>query len=209
MLLNKWNCPDNEFEDFPSVGIVWTIDTLCFLKIVIVETNDLGGGQLIGIVLTNDFTGCLLIGIKFISGDTWIGPIFRNVRKVGFGSDLQINWNISDSRVLQGSVIWKLAATLLVELQLIRSVHYKTTLLIVLPLPQDREVPSTPYNSLLRRTIWNRTYGIHKNLYIYLNLLTIFGRITMVPLAGCFTLPFVTRILDLIRSIQKGGSIRK
>ena len=34
---------------------------------------------------------------------------------------------------------------------------------------------------LLRGTIVNRTYGIHKNLYIYPFLLTIFGPINYVP----------------------------
>ena len=39
----------------------------------------------------------------------------------------------------------------------------------------------TPQNVLLRGTIANRTYGIHKNLYIYPFLLTIFGPIDYGP----------------------------
>ena len=45
----------------------------------------------------------------------------------------------------------------------------------------NRKQQTIGYCILLRGTIVNRTYGIHKTLYIYLFLLTIFGPVNYGP----------------------------
>ena len=137
----------NDLGDCISIGIVLKIIFTGCLLIGIAWTIDVWCNQLIGIVHTNDLADCLIIGIvpkivfhrlsviDWICLNKWLRVkhnwfVWDNCWKNCFRRS-SINWNYPDNPVLEGSALWKPAATLLYTVEynyLIWSVHYSTTL---------------------------------------------------------------------------------
>ena len=125
----------------------------------------------------------LIIGIAWNNDSgwfTWLGLVWatalrycsliETVRTMGFGSDLLTIGVAWLSSLRKGSVIGKRAAPL-VELHLIRSVHNSTTML-VLPLPQDRELPSIIRNNLQGPLLYHITSSINSTGMSHHNTIT-------------------------------------